>query len=290
MGLKTGFLNIFRRFSQIPVIERVLSESIKNGSNISKKLIADISIYPKKSFRTCTRNDIQYKLDISDYMDHAIYFNITDGVDFDRRLLYSLIKHDFICFDIGANIGETTLNFAKLAPQGRIYSFEPVPFLFERLKTNVGLNTFKNIDLHHLALSDRKEELYFEKPSNNNSSGITMSKESSSTSTLVHSTTIDLFVSDNNINRIDFIKIDVEGFENYVINGGGNTLRKFEPILFIEIDNLHLKQQDASEKILLTQLQTKFGYTLYRIDGIRKIKITAIEDNDEHYDVLCVKE
>ena len=96
MGLKTDFLNIFRRISQIPVIERTLSESILNGSKISKKLIANISLYPKQSFRTCTRNGIQYKLDISDYMEHAIYFNITDTVDFDRRFLYSLIKPDIV--------------------------------------------------------------------------------------------------------------------------------------------------------------------------------------------------
>lgn len=290
MGLKTDFLNIFRRISQIPVIERTLSESILNGSKISKKLIANISLYPKQSFRTCTRNGIQYKLDISDYMEHAIYFNITDMVDFDRRFLYSLIKPDFICFDIGANIGETTLNFAKLAPEGRIYSFEPVPFLFERLKINTELNPFKNIELYNIALSDREEELFFENPSNNNSSGISLNKESSGTSTLVHSTTVDLFVSKNNINKIDFIKIDVEGFENYVINGAENTLLKHTPLLMIEIDNRYLKPKNTSEKILLTELSMKFGYSLYRIDGINKIKITAIEDTDKHYDVLCVKE
>ncbi len=290
MNLKTGFLNIFRRISQLPAAEVFLAERIANGSKISKKLIADIALYPKNSFRTCTRNGIHYKLDISDYMEHAIYFNITDTVDFDRRFLYSLIKPDFICLDIGANIGETTLNFARLAPNGRVYAFEPVPFLHERLKTNIALNRYQHIDIYNLALSDKEEELFFENPSNNNSSGIALSKEPTNTSTLVHSTTIDEFISSNNIGRVDFIKIDVEGFENFVINGARHTLQQLQPIMVIEIDNRYLKGKNTSEKILLTQLSMEFGYTLYRIDGINKIKITAIEDTDTHYDVLCVKE
>ncbi len=290
MGFKTKFLNIFRRISQIPPIERALAKSIRNGNKISKKLIADITLYPKESFRNGSANGINYRLDISDYMDHALYFGIHDTVDFDRRMLYSLIKKDFVCFDIGANIGETTLNFARLAPDGKVYSFEPVPFLFQRLKTNTGLNNFQNISLYNIAVSDKKEELFFDKPGNNNSSGISMNKEKSSTSACVQSTTIDSFVNENNIHKIDFIKIDVEGFENYVINGGSNTFKNMKPVLFIEIDNRYLKPKNTSEKIILTQLRNEFNYTLYRINGMEKIKIDAIEDTNEHYDVLCIME
>lgn len=290
MSLKTDILNVFRRIVQLPVAEKILLEKIKNGSTLSKKIIAGHNLYPKNTIRICTRNGIKYSLDISDYMEHAIYFNICDTVDFDRRFLYSIIQPDFICFDIGANIGETTLNFAKIAINGKIYSFEPVPFLFDRLKTNFTLNSFKNIELFNLALSDKVEELYFENPSNSNSAGISMNKEFTPTATLVHSTTIDAFVTKYNIPKIDFIKIDVEGFENYVINGAKNTLLQHKPLLMIEIDNRYLKTKNTSEKIILTLLSSEFGYTLYRIDGINKIKISDIGDTDMHYDVFCVYE
>lgn len=290
MNFKTKFLNVFRRISQLSPVEKMLADNIQNGSKISKKLIAGNGMYAKGTLRTCSRDGINFKLDISDYMEHAIYFGITDTVDFDRRMLYSLVKENFICFDIGANIGETTLNFAKLASKGKIYSFEPVPFLFQRLKTNVELNSFQNISLNNLAVSDKQEELFFENPNNNNSSGISLNKEKSAASSIVYSTTIDTFVSEHNIEKIDFMKIDVEGFENFVINGGINTLKKMKPVLFIEIDNKNLLKNNSSEKILLTQLQNDFGYTLYRIDGIEKIKITSIENTNEHYDVLCVAE
>ena len=153
MNFKTKFLNIFRRISQLPSVEKMLAENIRNGSKISKKLIAGNGMYPKGTIRTCNRDGIHFRLDISDYMEHAIYFGINDTVDFDRRLLYSLIKENYVCFDIGANIGETTLNFAKLAVNGKIYSFEPVPFLFQRLKTNVELNNFQNISLNNVILN-----------------------------------------------------------------------------------------------------------------------------------------
>lgn len=290
MNLKTRFLNLFRRISRIPSIESKLAESIINGSKFSKKLIAGNQLYPKGSFRNCTRNNINYRVDISDYMEHAIYFGISDGGDFDRRVLYSLIKEDFVCFDVGANIGETTFNFSRLAPRGMIYSFEPVPFLFERLKTNFNLNHFHNISLQKLAVSDKKEELFFEIPDNKNSAGISLNKEKSSKSDVVYSITIDEFVRQHNIPTVDFIKIDVEGFENFVINGGVSTLIKFHPILFIEIDNKNLNKNETSEKQLLTQLQDKLGYVLYKVDGNRTIKITSIQDTNEHYDVLCIFE
>ena len=290
MNYKTKFLNIFRRISQIPSVEKKLAEKIINGSTISKKLIADIGLYPKGSIRNCNRNGINYRLDISDYMEHAIFFGINDTLDCDRRMLYSLIKENYVCLDIGANIGETTLNFAQLANKGIIHSFEPVPYLFQRLKSNVALNNFQNIFIHNLALSDKEETLYFEIPNNNNSSGISLYKEKSKTSSIVLSTTIDQFVTDNKISNIDFIKIDVEGFENFVLNGGHHTIQKMKPIIVIEIDNQNLLQHQSSEKKIISKLQNEFGYTLYRINGIEKIKITELEQTDSHYDALCIYE
>lgn len=290
MQFKTRVFNIFRNISKIPIIETFLAERIKNGSKLASKLIAGIKLYPKNSIRNCCRNGINYRLDISDFMEHGLYFNINDTVDFDRRFLFSLIKDDFICFDIGANIGETTLNFAKLANKGKVYSFEPVPFLYERLQTNVALNHFPNIELYNIAISDKSETLFFQMPSNHNSAGISMSKQASQDSRAVAAITLDDFIQEQEILRVDFIKIDVEGFENFVINGAYKTIQKYRPLLFIEIDNRYLIPKNTSEKKLLTQIQRDFGYTVYRIHGMEKIRLNTIEDTGEHYDVLCVME
>lgn len=289
MNFKTKFLNIFRHICKISIIESKLADNIIAGNKLSKKLIASNQMYSKGSIRNCKRNDINFQLDISDYMEHAIYFGINDTIDFDRTMLYSVIKEDFICFDVGANIGETSLNFARIASNGLVYSFEPVPFLFNRLKKNIKLNSFSNIKIYNLAVSEIKQELYFELPDNQNSSGISLNKNKSTHSSIVYSTTIDSFVLEHSISNIDFIKIDVEGFENFVLNGASNTLQTMHPILFIEIDNKNLTKNGSSEKKLLDQLRNEFNYTLFKVDGNNKIKIEEINNTIEHYDVLCVK-
>lgn len=287
MTIKTSILNIFRSVSKIRFIEEALANQINNGNNFATKLIASNYLYPKNSIRNCTRNGIIYTLDISDYMEHGIYFGIYDGPDFDRTQLYSLIKPNYICFDIGANIGETTLNFAQIAKNGKVYSFEPVPFLFERLKKNVQQNKFENIFLNNIAISDRKETLFFSTPINNNSAGIGLQKNKEEKSNAVFADTLDNFVDENKIERIDFIKIDVEGFENFVINGAINTLKSLKPILFIEIDNHHLLKNNTSEAEILTKLSS-LGYTLFAIEEKSKIEITSFENTNKHYDVLCI--
>ncbi|MEN9448048.1 MAG: hypothetical protein RJA25_1338 [Bacteroidota bacterium] len=288
MQFKTAIFNIFRQISKVTAVELFLAQQIKNGNKFAEKFIADIQLYPKNSIRTCTRNGINYRLDVSDYMEHGIYFNLINQPDFDRRFLYSLIKEDFVCLDIGANIGETTLNFAKLATKGKVYSFEPVPFLFERLKTNISLNSFKNIQLHNIAISDKNEALFFDLPSNHNSAGISLSKQETSDNYKVKAITLDDFVEEQKLSKIDIIKIDVEGFENFVINGAYKTIQRLKPIIFIEIDNRYLQPKGTSEKKLLTQIRNDFAYSLYRINGTEKIRMEAIEDTGMHYDVLCV--
>ena len=72
--------------------------------------------------------------------------------------------------------------------------------------------------------------------------------------------------------------------------GAANTLLKMKPTLMVEIDNRYLISKNTSEKMLLSLLQNTYGYTLYRINGLEKIKINLIEDTNMHYDILCVAE
>ena len=81
----------------------------------------------------------------------------------------------------------------------------------------------------------------------------------------------------------------MEGFENFVISGAISTLQKFKPVLFIEVDHKNLQKNNSSEKELLSKLKD-FGYSLYKVDGIQKIRLNMIENTNEHYDVLCIKE
>ena len=75
----------------------------------------------------------------------------------------------------------------------------------------------------------------------------------------IHVTTLDHYVKRKNINRIDLIKIDVEGYELNVLRGGIKSIEKFKPILFIELDDENLKQQNSSAKELIAFLKNYYN-------------------------------
>ena len=84
--------------------------------------------------RKVSRNGINFVLDLSDLVDWWIYFGFRD---LGRMELFSKVKKGGIVIDIGANIGEVSMNFAKLAgPNGRVISFEPNRSNYKRYERN----------------------------------------------------------------------------------------------------------------------------------------------------------
>jgi FkbM family methyltransferase len=169
----------------------------------------------------------------------------------DRQYLYPLVGKEMTILDIGTNIGETLLHFASRAgTNGCVYGFEPVEYNFEKCKSNIQLNGFSNVKVFPYALSDKNETLYFTSSSNQNSGGIYMMKDSAPQSYPVTAMTLDAFIAAENITKIDLIKMDVEGFETNVLIGGMESIRKFEPVLFIEVDRDNLQRQNSSPEEL----------------------------------------
>lgn len=159
-------------------------------------------------------------------------------------LLSQFISKNDIVFDIGANIGHYTYAFEQLTKSEYIYSFEPIPQLFDNLTL-----LFPKINLSKIAFSDKgKEVAEFKIPIINNNEYATRGKldidliepqETNYNIIKVSCDTVDNFVKDNNMTKIDFIKIDVEGHEFEVIKGALNTIINFRPILLIEIEQRH---------------------------------------------------
>ncbi len=203
----------------MPFFEKILVNFTQNKdyNSLFVRLLPSNNSYKTPTFRNAVRHGLSYKLDISDYMDYTIYFGIKAEP---RDKLYGLVKEDFTVLDIGTNIGETLLGFAKITNgKSKIYGFEPVRYLYERCLENISLNRFKNVEVFNIALSDRDETLSFTPSPNQNSGGITMRKktETGYVGTQVQATLLDSFLSKNAVQRVDLIKIDVEGFEYNVL-------------------------------------------------------------------------
>ena len=284
--MKTHFLNSLRQVVKIESVERILLQASLKGNSLAKKIIGPNTVFPAGTMRKCTRNGINYVLDISDYMDHAVYFGFSDLLDFDREDLYSMVQPHQVIFDVGGNIGDTALHFAKLQKNtGKIFCFEPVPHLFKRLKHNVSINDFKGISIHNIALSDKKEDLFFNLPQSQNSGGIFLSDNITEESKKVSSVPLDEFCSENQIDKIDVIKIDVEGFELKVLKGAMLSLKKFKPKMFIEINDLHLHRAGGSAKEVMLLLE-QVGYKITRADTNETIT-SDYDFANKHFDIVC---
>jgi len=126
-----------------------------------------------------------------------------------------------VVFDVGANIGESALKFRVGFPKAKIYCFEPVKETFEILKRTV--NRYDTISCYKIAFGskDGQETIYLTGQSNTSS---LIRPNKAVGSEVVKLCTVDGFASDNQIKRIDLLKIDTEGFDLEVLKGARNML------------------------------------------------------------------
>jgi len=142
------------------------------------------------------------------------------------------IKDAEVILDIGANVGFFSMLCRELYPKSKIYAFEPVPKTFSCLEKN--FKDDKNTEVFNLALSDYR-----------GTGKMTFSEENSAVSSLseegsvdVEITTLDYFLKDKKVDRVDILKIDTEGFENFVLKGGQESLKKVKYIIMeVTIEN-----------------------------------------------------
>lgn len=164
-------------------------------------------------------------------------------VEPELTLLKHFINQGDCCLDIGANIGHYTFIFEQIAGSGNVYAFEPILNNYRLLK-----KLFKNCHIHQIALSNENNIKKFKIPKINNIEFDTRGKldvdiveenEDGHEIIDVKCETLDSFVKNYNLNRIDFIKIDVEGHELKVLEGAVTTLKQFKPSMMIEIEQRH---------------------------------------------------
>ncbi|MBK8510772.1 MAG: FkbM family methyltransferase [Saprospiraceae bacterium] len=165
-------------------------------------------------------------------------------------------------------------------------SFEPHPVTFSRLKENLELNK-SHIQAHNLGLGDRRSKLkMYEIDSHNIGMNKMFKEEQIFPSVLVEVEPLDDFWRDNG--RIDFIKIDVEGFEYSVLKGASSVLQKYSPILVIEIDDNNLRSNGATPKDLL-ELLISFKYDYIRTSDKKVILNPGMNFSNCHFDIVAMK-
>jgi len=147
------------------------------------------------------------------------------------------IKPSDIVLDIGGNIGAFTVFAARTAK--KVYVYEPLKENYDLLNENVKLNGLNNVKSFNFAVSDRvgKEEFFIGK---GNIGGSSLYEKSYSNKKIeVHSVTLKKVFSDNNIKRINFLKLDAEGAEyKILLNAPKALLKRIDKIILEFHDNI----------------------------------------------------
>lgn len=166
--------------------------------------------------------------------------------------LSNLIHPGSTVIDVGANMGFMALIFSRLVGDtGRVVSLEPSKKTFKKLRRNIQENGLKNIICQNLgcASSSMDAELYKVSGSSGHSSLKSMHGDTAtSNSEIVTVDTLDRIVEP--YKKIDFLKIDTEGFESEVLLGAQKTLEKKRPIIYIELSAQYNKSSEKSIEIL----------------------------------------
>ncbi len=165
-----------------------------------------------------------------DYIQNMIFLE-GDYFDIDQLIeIKKYIPHHAVVLDIGTNIGNHAMFFAKECKASKVYSFEPTEKTFAILTKNLQINHLENfIDAKNIALGDQKTKADIICVDEKNCGGNKVSKNTDGT--VVMETLDNLSIKE----KIDFIKIDVEGFEYEVLAGGTSTIDKNRPNIYVEI-------------------------------------------------------
>lgn len=283
--LRVKIFNVFRYWFKFYPLERFLvSRLSQNRFGFWKRLIPPVYFYGASSWRHAERDGIRFKLNVSRLIDHSIYFFRISEVSWEN--LFKILKPQFNVIDAGANIGYLSLNFARICHQGTVYSFEPDSSNFLDLQNNVRLNDLRNIQIFKKALGQNLGSAELYKMFVNNP-GANRILPSSPANSVAHETveivTLDQLYSSGIFKKIDVLKIDVEGFELFVLKGALKLIAECKPILFVELSEGNLKKQNCSGLELIEYIE-QLGYDVTDARTMREVDKSF---KDHHTDLLC---
>ena len=208
------------------------------------------------------------------YMDHQFLVLLNQAVGWrmwlpgerfeeeEIRILRERIDPDFICIDVGANLGVYSVLLSSMVPQGGVYAFEPHALAHHMLNINLILNSVENVEVFNILVSDEEKEVGFSEATDSAfSSMIDTGRRKVARTTERKAIDLDKFAAERSL-VLDFVKIDVEGAELQVLQGMKKQLSdtSLRPkYLLVEADRKNLEVYGQRPEDVVAFLK-KYGY------------------------------
>jgi len=230
-------------------------------------------------FEHMINNSIRINL----YKDSVLSKVIVDGFEENEIIfMQKFLKPGDTFLDIGSNIGLFSLLASGIVgPTGKIIAFEPSPLTYSRLMENITLNDFKNITARNIGLSDKTGTLEMQQSDNGYDAWNTFAPADSGKfhkSISVPVATLDDELAHVTKENIALIKLDVEGWEKYVLEGGLQFLRDHSPTLIIEFTDSNTFAAGYFVQDIFTLLES-LGYQWFTYENNQ----LAVEKMRLHY-------
>lgn len=240
------------------------------------------------------RHPYKLRLNIRDWMERRAYFSGSIYQDDLELLLSAIVRPGDHFIDVGANIGLITLLASRLVgPGGRVYSFEPAPSVFERLKEHIALNRLEDrVVLHNVALGAATGEAVLWTEAEHAGAGTLTQKRSDGVTVAVRRG--DDLLAPLGATAPLIIKIDVEGYDLQALRGLDSTLAHAAAVVIEVTPAMLARIGDAPAQIY--ELLARHGYrgfvyvaNIGRFGTQLEMKPSAGSENDEQYDALFVR-
>lgn len=231
----------------------------KTSNWLAKQLHPDYVIFNSHKFYLDKHDSIHYSLAEEKFVLHPDI----------SKILTDACGNGNTVIDVGANIGFKTLDYAKCVGQsGKVFAFEPIDENFNLLKKNLTTNNYHNVSCIKKAVADEVKIVVMELSTRIGDHRIIEKNNSKSSTVTVDCITLDSFF-DNQL-KIDFLKIDAEGFDLHVLQGAKNLIKSNPKIVLqIEFNPYLLHLNDVNPKIFLDYLQS-LGFTFLDVENPEK--------------------
>ena len=248
------------------------------GSFLSKILIFFFG--DKK--RIITRNGLKYEIDFKEGVDLGIFCGIKNEKNLYKISNYIDTNKKKVLVDIGANIGSITLPLAQLFHSSTVISVEPTKYAYSKLKKNLNLNPDikKRVKLHNKFISNKKKKINYVHSSWKFSSKLYKHKIHRGILKETSNKTQSLSELLKRIKKkIDFIKIDVDGYEMEVLKSGREIIKKYKPLIYFEFAPYLYKEFGYTAKNLIDFIINDLNYIFFNEKFEVEKKIYKIEKN-----------